>query len=179
MRTRLAAACVVATTLLAIGAAPVAASPSAPLRSSALIRSASSSDGGGLTGSGPSGVHPNLLTGGVQYGYTCAVLGNPDPQYSSSNRTLHWGLKFYCDHVALVSIKGQLQEKEGSTWTVQDPFPATGWYGFTASNWGTTRSINCVDNVPHEWRIVVWVIIDGTAGTPNPGISSTYTLNCE
>jgi hypothetical protein len=44
---------------------------------------------------------------------------------------------------------------------------------------GTTRSINCVGNVPHQWRIQVYMLIDGVPGDPNPGYSDIYTLPCE
>jgi hypothetical protein len=122
--------------------------------------------------------HPSVLaTGGP---YDCAANANPDPVYSSSNRTVHWGIRIdYCLPTQTIQIKGALQELEGSTWTTQDRYPSAGYYTTVGSGWGTTRFLNCVDNVPHEWRIQVYIIIDGVPGTPNPGYSDEYRLPCE
>jgi hypothetical protein len=123
--------------------------------------------------------HPNLVTstGGP---YDCAANGNPDPQYSSSNRTLHWGIRVdYCSATTTVQIKGALQELDGGSWYTQDKYPSSGWKTTIGAGWGTTRSINCVSNVPHQWRIQVYMLIDGVPGDPNPGYSDIYTLPCE
>jgi len=66
---------------------------------SAVIGTPALADNGsgyGVTGFGtPLPVNPSFITG-EQFGYVCALDGNPDPQYSGSNKTLHWGMRFYC-----------------------------------------------------------------------------------
>jgi hypothetical protein len=78
-----------------------------------------------------------------------------------------------------VQVRAALQELDEGTWYTQDKYPAAGWKTTIGAGWGTTRFINCVGTVPHQWRIQAYMLIDGVPGDPNPGYSAVYTLPCE
>ena len=97
----------------------------------------------------------------------CDTFGNPDPQFSASNSTLHWGLRTECTgSVASQSLSGDLYTVVGNGDNQHNV-----WQDFGSSSsltWYTSFSIvrSCILRVTGRWTIhwhhtTVWA--NGTA----------------
>ena len=111
-------------------------------------------------------------------GLSCSGESAPAPQYSPSNRTLHWGEKLICNQAVWITLRDDLLEVVGSgdfqRYVLVD----------SVSNHGTefalvaTTQRNCNGMVTTNWIARAYATAAGFQVPPYPSWSSIHSLTC-
>jgi hypothetical protein len=118
------------------------------------------------------------ISGVTSAAKVCSLWASPNPQYSASNHTIHWGVNVICNYAPFVDIHVYLYSRApyGPGFDVEeDDAVAFGagsqWAGSTARclDWGGSRN----------WRMKTNWHINGDPGSPNPAYSSYVSLPCQ
>jgi hypothetical protein len=110
--------------------------------------------------------------------YECDIYGNPDPQYSASNSTVHWGIRSSCNFTpSEQSVSGTLYTVVGGTENWQDAGSASSLTDYV----DFSRTQTCTVRFSEDWT-VYWthsMLVDGdfytTSGQSNPTI---FNIGC-
>jgi hypothetical protein len=110
----------------------------------------------------------------------CYGYDNPSPTYSSSNNTVHWGMKTICNYTDPdLSIDATLYSITGSgdnqTYVWQDRLIKSG----AGSSLSVTTSQSCITRTSGRW-IVKTYASTGTIGNllPYPAWGPVFTIPC-
>lgn len=102
----------------------------------------------------------------------------PAPQYSSSNHTIHWGLKLICNQVAYITVRDDLLEVVGNGDNEHYDYIDTVSRVATATNVAATTSHSCNGSVNTRWIARGYATVDGIRVPPYPTWSALHTLPC-
>lgn len=110
-----------------------------------------------------------------------ACIGSlaPEPQYSGTNKTLHWGGRIDCNRVAALTFEGWLYQVVGAgdneRYVQEDHIP-TQFATTQSKGWG--HYIGCLSTASTRWISKIYGTADGKQFTPVYGWSSVITLPC-
>lgn len=107
----------------------------------------------------------------------CAMYWSPEPQFSASNRTIHYGSLVQCNYAAQLTLNVQIWNKPPNM-----PFEPAGTpvtINAVAFQQGVGGVTACMGTANTQWQARFW----GTAVPtgpflPNPAISPSHTYPC-
>ncbi len=170
---RVAAAIVVAVATATIGTAPAAAGPVHPLAAPPKPQTPK----GALAASVR--VKASSVKGytGTQQDLWCDAYWSPEPQYSASNSTIHYGIWVNCNYADTFSLRVQIFVKEGSGPYMPAADPITTYpVGNTGSAGGVT---GCFPGGSGTWMAKFWGNASQTGNfIPYPALSPAHTFPC-
>lgn len=169
---RVAAAIVVAVATATIGTAPAAAAPVHPLAAPPKPPKPKGTPIASVTVKASS-IKGNTSTQDL----TCVAYWSPEPQYSASNNTIHYGVFVNCNYAAELTMKIQIFVKPPSGPYEPADNPITNYaVGNTGSVGGVTA---CFAGSSGTWLEKFW----GTAAAggnfvPYPALSPAHVFPC-
>lgn len=111
---------------------------------------------------------------------TCLAYWSPEPQYSASNHTIHYGIWVWCNYVATLSLKVQIFVKSPLTGNVYEPAGnpiTTNPVGETGAAGGVA---GCFAGPSATWQARFWGNANLTGNfLPYPAFSPSHTYPCD
>ena len=106
----------------------------------------------------------------------CDVYSNPYPQYSASNKTVHFGGKIICNYTDHLYVVATLYRLSGSQSDPEYNWEDDVQGGATGSQYGNTEFTRCFAFNPTRWRLKIDATAASLGGTF--GWTPIFTLPC-
>src|SRR4030095_14647924 len=116
---------------------------------------------------------------GLAAGQYCQNWFSPVPQYSASNRTVHWGVNIICNFTGTLHDHGTLYSVEGSGENAHNVWQDEGFVTSVGTNASVDRVRQCVNSSTGRWIVRTDSSVDGFGVVQtNTAWTTIFTISC-